>query len=268
MNTNSHWLSDKNYSTHNKRALSTAFKKIALFLLITTFLFVAFDNPSTGSHLLSGGDAQRSQTKFVELGAGCVASTEWFGYKDYQASASLLTGGFYSDALLPMYKDYDRNGEITAQEVEDFFASENDLMLYFGPTYNLYSSDWKSLPPVWGDYAAEDWEGTRISTFYGSYSIPKNGLGFADGLRKLYQGSNVIWYHPRLTDVNKTYILKELDDAVTKKIISDKLDFYLHPLPIPVDEYNLFPRNIYYTKLGFTQSCSEFNSEVFEEFYK
>lgn len=265
---NTHWLADKNYSTKRKFVLPKFFIKLLYSSLIVLFLFVAFQNPSTGSHSIADDSAEREQSSFLELGAGCVAPTEWFGYEEYEPEAILLSGSFYSDALLDKYKDYDNNGEITAQEVEDFFALENDLMLYFGNANELYSRFWSSLPPVVGDYAAVEWEGPRINATYDSYTLQKNGMGFADGLRKLYQGSNVVWYHPRITDVNKSYILKELDDAITDKIITEKADFYLHPLPIPVDEYDLFPRNIYYTKLGFTQSCSEFNIKIFEEFYK
>lgn len=262
-----HWLADKDYSTKNKKMLSKFFTRSALILLLGFFLFVSFLNPSTGAHTLADGNAEREQTSFIELGYGCVASTEWIGHSDYEPNATLLSGSFYSDALLPLYSDYDLDGEISAEEVNEFFASEADLLESFGIENNLYSKDWTSMPPVWGDYAATPWEGARIQVNYNSYLPRLNGMGFADGLGKLYEGAYVVWYHPRLTDVTQSYILEKLESYIGDKVVNEKTNFYLQPLPISESEFNLFSRNIYYTKLGFTQSCLEFNANVFREFY-
>ena len=268
MNTSQHWLADKEYITKTKFSARKFFFRFFLLSLLIVFIFLSFQNPSTARHQIADGDAIRGQASYIELGAGCVASTEWLGYEDYKPEASLISGSFYSDALIEEYPDYDGNKDITAREVEDFFIIDSDLVGDFAIANNLYSKNWTSLPPVWGDYAKQNWEGARIDASYASYLLKKNGMGFADGVRKLYDGSNVVWYHPRLSDVSKSYILEELDRYVTNRIISGKEDFYLQPLPIPEAEYELFPRNIYYTKLGFTQSCLEFDSRVFDTFYE
>ena len=265
---NNHWLADKDYTTKNKVPLPKILTRLSLIFLSTLFIGVSFQNPSTGQHILAEGKALRSATSFIELGAGCVASTEWVNYKDYTPKESLLSGSFYSDALLEKYIDIDSDTKISAEEAEAFFDMEGDFAIDFGVDNKLYSDNWDSYPPAWGDYANKDWEGAPIVANYNTYTLQLNGMGFADGLRKLYQGANVIWYHPRLSDVTKSYILQELDSAVTSRIVEKKEEFYLHPLPIAQAQYDDFPRNIYYTKLGFTQSCSEFDIRVFDSFYK
>jgi hypothetical protein len=262
-----HWLADKDYSTKNKNLLSKFLTRVALVFLLGLFLFVSFLNPSTGAHTLAEGNAKRDQASFVELGAGCVANTEWLGHEEYMPNANLLSGSFYSDALLPLYPDYNLDGNISIDEVEEFFTSEADLLESFGVDNKLYSENWTSIPPVWGDYSAAPWGGARIQVNYDTYLAKLNGMGYADGLRKLYEGGYVVWYHPRLTDVTKSYILEKLESYISSKVIEDKANFYLQPLPITESEFDLFSRNIYYTKLGFTQSCSEFDARIFDKFY-
>lgn len=189
-----------------------------------------YDHEESDYNGLSQIIANRNQTSFLNLSAGCTSETKW---------------------LFP------KKGE--PKPDEEFGLGGNS------------NYDWVSFPPVVGDYADKDWEGVRINVRLSSDQPIKESeqMSFSDALRLLYQGNYVIWYHPRMLD-EYPFELQALDDAVFNLAVSNRGfelgNVYLAELPA---FYGLasMERNIYYTKLNYTQSCIKFNQNILNNFY-
>jgi hypothetical protein len=178
---------------------------------------------------LSTPVAIRDSTSFLNLSAGCTATTRW-----------LNPGG--------------KEGPIEDYEL----------------AYLEASNSWDSYPPAVGLYVDRNWEGIRINVRAVSQPFDEDKMmNFSDALKLLYNGDRVIWYHPRMLEEDP-FGLEELRGVVLDKIILERETgsgaFYLAELP-EFPQLSSMERNIYYTKLGYTQSCIKFNSSILENFY-
>jgi hypothetical protein len=173
--------------------------------------------------------AERKATSFMYLSSGCTSDTYWL-------NPSGKRGPIRDSAVAPL-------------EAED---------------------SWDSYPPAIGLYVDKDWDGIRINVRVASQPFNEEQMmDFSDALKLLHQGNYVIWYHPRMLEEDP-YGLEELRSAVLDKIVLERESgrgaFYLAELP-PAPFLSSMERNVYYTKLGYTQSCIKFSNDILNEFY-
>lgn len=126
-------------------------------------------------------------------------------------------------------------------------------------TIERVQETWASIPPARGDHSISLPSYPNIATL--EYA-KENNIIYADALALLYQGHNIIWYKPSLLETNPA-TFTQMQNYITDITTSSKeanIEYYLLPLP----EYRLkeLPREIYFTKLNYTQSCVKFSEEV------
>lgn len=203
------------------------------------------------------GVAIRGQATFAELSAGCVAETEWLlplkegkpivPTRQYDSEKSVIDEFRYGYPRLPDESDYNYANRLLDIQMKKVDSKSN--------------INWYSYPPVRGNYAINDWAGSRI------IKTDDKPMRFEEGLRLLNQGHYVIWYHPIQLD-ESMYEFSELKDYVLQNVLKESQDspkLYLVPLVgSNLDEY---PRKIYLTRLNYTQSCISFNNETIDKFY-
>lgn len=172
--------------------------------------------------------ATREATSFLNLSAGCVGKTQWV----------------YPETGLPV------------------LTEENSIEEEY-----LVSRNWASIPPVRGDHSLEPNIPAQRFSPQGRTEGKSEWLSYSDALNLLYQGHYVIWYSPSLIEVDpSTY--NQMSNYILDKILLEDKDgprYYLATLP----EYRFeeLPRSIYLTKLNYTQSCVNFDQEIFDIFY-
>lgn len=243
-------ISPDSLTIPKKKALVKYAKIGIITLLVIGFAFVATRENQTSEHSfyidsagnISNGISQeeaqaqgldlvatREETSFLNLSAGCVAQTEWV----------------YPETGKPV------------------LTLESSIEKEY-----LVSEDWASIPPVRGDHSLNPNVPTQRFAPQGQPTDNKTDwLSYSDALSLLYQGHYVIWYNPSLIDSNPSNY-NQMSNYILDKIIVEKIDgprYYLAELP----EYRLeeLPRSIYLTKLNYTQSCVQFNEEIFDNFY-
>jgi hypothetical protein len=206
------------------------------------------------------GAAIRCKTSFAELSSGCVAETEWLlpleegrpivPMRNYESEESIIEDYKEGTPRNEGESDYDYANRLIDKEVSKVNFPTN--------------INWYSYPPVRGNYVSEDWEGARIIKDLKKDERP---MRFEEGLRLLYQGNYIIWYHPSLLE-ESFYEFSALDEYVFEKILSEEEGSpRIYLVTLLGSNLEKYPRKIYLSKLNYTQSCTGFNKDIIDKFY-